>query len=1167
MKNIILLFYSFLFFSACVVEQKTSNVDPELPVITISSPSNFNQSSRSVTYRVTFYKAKEVQMVDTHIQVVKTGTADALMKINYISTTERDVEFRGISGSGSISFSISSGAALSKLSKPSKATSMSPEYYVTNSPAVVNVSSPSLSTTMNSNVSYSISFNNAATAPLTVNDIVLNKTGTANGTLAMSGTGLNTRTLTITNISGSGTLGITVNSGAALNIYNVPSNAVSSTNFTVDNSPPEITVDIPSPAALQSGTATYQVNYSDAQVILLDTSFLTLNKTGTANGTISSVTGSGTANRTVTITGISGDGYLSLSIAKDSAYDNNGILSKAYGPSPLLVVDNTPPGISIGSPSSSLTNTGPISFTVTYSGASSITLSPSDITLNKTGTADATVSVSGTGSLSRTVTLSSITGDGTLGISLAAGTAVDLASNSALASSASSTFTVDNTLPTISLSAPSISVTKNTNVTYTATFSGADTISLTSLKVSLNKTGTANGSFSISGSGTTRTITVSGVSGDGTIGLSIAAGAASDNAGNLSAITTSSTFAVDNTPPVISIGAPSPSTATTGPVSYTVTYNAATTVTLASGDVTLNKTGSANATVAISGTGTTTRTITLSSITGNGSLGVSLAANTAANIIGTQCGAQGPSTTFEVSNDPLFKYAWHLSNTGQTNFATNAGTSGFDLNVLGVWAQGYTGNGINILVSDTGIDSDHEDINSNFLTGTVSKDFINGTGPNYLYATAKPKYIGSTDQAHGTMVAGIISAVGSNSKGSLGVAYGAKMASANFLNSGFSFNELIAQISGSFHIINQSWGVSQCYDTAETTAYETQMNTDRKNYIKSAGNDFSLDLAAKCTRSSITRHGNSNYDGDNTNPYVVMVAALSATGVKSSYSSLGSNIWISGYGGEYGGTDPAIMTTDMIGCTEGTSPNINNNSFQPSNAENTACSYTSVMNGTSSAAPTISGVVALMLEANSSLTPRDVKHILASTARQNDPTDSANSNAYVTSPSGHNWEQGWITNGAGFKFNNKYGFGQVDALAAVNMAKTGYTLLTAEYQSGFTSSGVLSLSIPDDSSTGVTDVISFGTSKTIEAIQIKVSVTHANIGEIGIELTSPAGTKSIITQVNNSLDGITDLTSKQLLTNAFYGENSSGNWTIKLIDGASGNTGTLTGWELNVIGR
>jgi hypothetical protein len=83
--------------------------------------------------------------------------------------------------------------------------------------------------------------------------------------------------------------------------------------------------------------------------------------------------------------------------------------------------------------------------TVTYSGADSISLTGANITLNKTDTANGAVNVTGAGNSTRTVTISGITGDGTLGISIAAGTASDSVGNTALASGASTTFTVDNT--------------------------------------------------------------------------------------------------------------------------------------------------------------------------------------------------------------------------------------------------------------------------------------------------------------------------------------------------------------------------------------------------------------------------------------------------------------------------------------------------------------------------------------------------------------------------------------------------------------------------------------------------------------------------------------------------------------------------------------------------
>jgi hypothetical protein len=116
------------------------------------------------------------------------------------------------------------------------------------------------------------------------------------------------------------------------------------------------------------------------------------------------------------------------------------------------LVDTTAPTISIGAPSASSTATGPITYTVTYADGAfnASTLAVADITLNKTGTADGNLAVSGSGT-TRTVTISSISGTGTLGITIAAGTASDVAGNLAPASSASTTFTVvpANTAPTV----------------------------------------------------------------------------------------------------------------------------------------------------------------------------------------------------------------------------------------------------------------------------------------------------------------------------------------------------------------------------------------------------------------------------------------------------------------------------------------------------------------------------------------------------------------------------------------------------------------------------------------------------------------------------------------------------------------------------------------------
>ena len=152
----------------------------------------------------------------------------------------------------------------------------------------------------------------------------------------------------------------------------------------------------------------------------------------------------------MTLSNITGDGSLGISIAAGTATDTAGNSAPAAGPSATVMVDNTAPTITIGAPSSPITIAGPITFALTYvdTNFNVSTLSAANVMLNVTGTASASYDVSGSGT-NWVVTLSNIAGDGTLGISIAAGTATDTAGNPAAAAGPSATFVVDNTAPTV----------------------------------------------------------------------------------------------------------------------------------------------------------------------------------------------------------------------------------------------------------------------------------------------------------------------------------------------------------------------------------------------------------------------------------------------------------------------------------------------------------------------------------------------------------------------------------------------------------------------------------------------------------------------------------------------------------------------------------------------
>lgn len=132
-----------------------------------------------------------------------------------------------------------------------------------------------------------------------------------------------------------------------------------------------------------------------------------------------------------------------------------------------------------------------------------------------------------------------------------------------------------------------------------------------------------------------------------------------------------------------------------------------------------------------------------------------------------------------------------------------------------------------------------------------------------------------------------------------------------------------------------------------------------------------------------------------------------------------------------------------------------------------------------------------MLDANPDLTWRDVQAILASTAQ---PVDDENDETIQV-------------NTAGFYHSNRYGFGIVDAAAAVEAAETWTNLLP---ESMFISeSGDVNLVIPDDSSSPVsTSLMIDGAKLTVETVYVYLSLEHSSRGQLEITLTSPGGTKS-----------------------------------------------------------
>ena len=473
-------------------------------------------------------------------------------------------------------------------------------------------------------------------------------------------------------------------------------------------------------------------------------------------------------------------------------------------------------------------------------------------------------------------------------------------------------------------------------------------------------------------------------------------------------------------------------------------------------------------------------------------------------------------------NDPLFADQWHLQNTGQTG-----GTPGADANVIPAW-EVATGEDVTIAIVDDGLQSDHPDLVDKYLP-ELSYDFVEDD------SDPSPNLEAESPRSHGTSVAGVAAASTNNNIGVAGAAPDAHLAGIRLFPSESDATLAVAdekfvsdsQVANALSYQNQEIDIynnSWQFPTFASMGEETQaaLQNGVRNGRGGLGNIFVFGAT------NGRPYTNINYNAYSNSRYTIAVAAIDHTDNLAYYSTPGASILVSAYSG--GGTIyPSITTTDLVG----------ENGFNPES------DYRDGFGGTSSAAPLVSGVVALMLDANPNLTWRDVQHIIVETSAQNDPTD----------PS-------WTLNGAGHEVSYKYGFGAVDANAAVTAAQDWTTV---EPEIATTSEEInVDTAIPDNDGEGVTSTVGITEDVQIEWVEVVFDAEHTQRGDLEVTLTSPDGTESILAETNRDVND--DYDSWVFTSARHWDESSLGDWTLEVSDNTTGETGTWNDWQLNIYG-
>lgn len=375
-------------------------------------------------------------------------------------------------------------------------------------------------------------------------------------------------------------------------------------------------------------------------------------------------------------------------------------------------------------------------------------------------------------------------------------------------------------------------------------------------------------------------------------------------------------------------------------------------------------------------------------------------------------------------------------------------------------------------------------------------------------------YNNTKESHHGTCMAGLIAARGNNSKCTSGVAFGVR-------------NGLIRVLDGKTTETNDGREARAfSFARSKVDIYVIGFGPSEVNFApmgklvkKALEEGATIGRSGKGSiflqpggNSGLNSGGSCSHDVLVNSIYTIGINAVGRAGTKPKYGELCPGIMAAAYSsGIY--PDPYMVTTDV------------------------GNSCTKTFSGTSSSVAVAGGVMALTLEANPSLTWRDVQHLIVQSTRR----DVVNS--------GH---AQWIINAAGHRYSTAFGFGLMDAEQLVMNAKnwtqvgpqiTWHARLHRDnddddqvltvYPNGLKSQVI---DVPDDCPIGK-----------LEHILIILTISAYRRGDVSVRLTSPQGTNvTLITgsRFDISWDGFKNQSILSLVT---WDEDPRGQWTLDLV--------------------
>lgn len=454
----------------------------------------------------------------------------------------------------------------------------------------------------------------------------------------------------------------------------------------------------------------------------------------------------------------------------------------------------------------------------------------------------------------------------------------------------------------------------------------------------------------------------------------------------------------------------------------------------------------------------------------------------------------------------------------------------YGMGVQQAWALGYTGKGVTVAVVDNGVDIQHPDLIRN-IDKKLSHNFVRDDDdltPQHFFDYHETEDVTS----HGSLVAGLIAGEFGNDDCSAGIAYNSTLSVLKVFETKekpYVWMWKMFPYSGDFLSLALS------YKNKDIDVYSCSFNIG--NTFQQHGMDVQIAISEGVTKG---RKGKGNIYVSSAGNRQTMTDCNSEAFATSVDTLTISSVGINGSIPEF-----AIPCAAALASTYGEFVKFVGHKRLESTRQDGRCGN---FLGTSASAAIASAMIALTLQANPSLTWRDVQYIVVlSSSLERLNTDSSQD-----------------TNGAGFKYSHFHGFGLMNATSMVLLSKTWRQMppqlvqavpATGAYQTSFHPRHFWVKTVENTCSKSCVNYL--------EYVSVDLHYKTNVEGLVQILACSPLRTCSFVYHINIHLESERTMVERSwnFTSSHFWGENPKGTWLIVLVvNTASLGQGYLLQW-------